>query len=314
MNYLKRVSRPPTSAPRRLARGMWRQSSKTPLCPATPRLDGRLALVTGGNAGIGLEISRGLAARGAEVIIAARNERNGEIAVREINCETGADLTYVGLDLSDLESVVGAIDEIAERRPGRSVDVLVENAGIWPRRRELSAQGHEIAFATNVLGHFALARRMINSGLLAEAARVVALTGDIYILANECTSDFEYRGERGCQLAYSRSKLGNLWFAAELQRLFPNLEVCIAHPGVIASDLGGLTGVFASVLKRLLFLDTRTGAQTPLICATQPGLERGGYYHNTMGRVIFAEDDPAADEVKAGMLWAHLDELAAGYV
>jgi NAD(P)-dependent dehydrogenase (short-subunit alcohol dehydrogenase family) len=293
---------------------MWRQSSKTPVCPDTPRLDGRLALVTGGNGGIGLEISRGLAARGAEVIIAARNERNGEIAVREIARETGADLTYLRLDLSDLESVVAASDEIAERGRGRPVDVLVENGGIWPRRREQSAQGHEIAFATNVLGHFALARRMIDGSLLADGARVVVITGDIYFLADECSSDFEYRGERGCQLAYSRSKLGNLWFAAELQRRHPNLEVCAAHPGVIASNLGGTTGGFASLVKRLMFLTTESGAQTPLICATQPGLERGGYYHNTMGRVVFAEDDPAADEVKAGILWTHLDELAAGYV
>jgi NAD(P)-dependent dehydrogenase (short-subunit alcohol dehydrogenase family) len=270
--------------------------------------------VTGGNSGIGLEISRGLAARGAEVIIAARNGEKGGKAAREIAEETGVAPRYIHLDLSDLDSVVAATAAIGQRWQGRPVDILVENAGIWPRRHETSVQGHEIAFATNVLGHFALAQRMIDRGLLADDARVVVLTGDIYILAKECTSDFEYDGARGGQRAYCRSKLGNLWLAKELQRCHPKLAVTVTHPGVIASDLGGVTEGFASFMKRLLFLDTISGAQTPLVCATQPNLERGGYYHNTMGRVVFDEGDPAADATKAGTLWTRLHEVAAGYI
>jgi NAD(P)-dependent dehydrogenase (short-subunit alcohol dehydrogenase family) len=248
------------------------------------------------------------------VVIAARNGEKGERAAREIAEETGTPPSYVPLDLSDLDSVVGATAAIGEQWRGRAVDILVENAGLWPRRRGRSAQGHEIAFATNVLGHFVLARRMIDQALLADGARVVVLTGDIYILEEECTPDFEYDGARGGRRAYCRSKLGNLWFTRELQRCHRRLEVCAAHPGVIATGLGGVAGGMGALVKRLLLLDAISGAQTPLICATQPNLERGGYYHNTMGRVVFDEGDPAADAAKAATLWARLHEVAAGYI
>ena len=85
-----RVTRPSTSLVRRTAACMWRQRALTPVCPETPRLDGKLALVTGGNGGIGLETARGLARRGADIVIAARNEATGRRACDEIAQQTGA--------------------------------------------------------------------------------------------------------------------------------------------------------------------------------------------------------------------------------
>jgi NAD(P)-dependent dehydrogenase (short-subunit alcohol dehydrogenase family) len=280
----------------RLASGGRRQAARTPRCPELPRLDGRTALVTGGGHGIGLETSRGLARRGARVISASRRSRDEE-------------LEFIALDLSDLESVRRCTAELARRIGPAKLDILIANAGLWPMSHRLSAQGHEIAFATNVLGHFELIRTALQHGLLAPDARVVILTGDIYALTRDCTPDYRYRSALGGMHAYCRSKLGNLWHAAQLAERHPELRVYSAHPGVIASDLGG-GGVLMAAVKRPLMLSTEDGAQTTLFCATQPDLESGAYYHNTMGRVLLREDDPAADVERARRFWNLLEGLA----
>lgn len=312
MGYTARVTTPSKLMPVRLTSSIFRQAARTPICPDTPRLDGRLAVVTGGNAGIGLEISRGLARRGAEVIIAARTKSTAQAACTSIAQETGAMLHHVPLDLTNLETVSRGAEGLRNVARGRPVDILVANAGIWPTEYAKSAQGHEIAFAVNTLGHHLLVRRLLGQGSLTDG-RVVVLTGDIYIRASDCTSDFTYEGKGGGALAYSRSKLGNLWFAAELQRRFPEIEVYSVHPGVIASNLGGEATGFAAKMRDAMLLDVKAGAQMPLICATQPNLVRGGYYHNTCGLMKLPEGDPAADTQKAAALWSRLEELSAQF-
>jgi NAD(P)-dependent dehydrogenase (short-subunit alcohol dehydrogenase family) len=311
MEFTRRTTTPSTILPLRLARSIWRQSRLTPTCPEAPRLDGKLAVVTGGNAGIGREICRGLARRGAEVIVAARTRATAQTACLSIERETGATLHHVLVDLADLESVTAAVDALQAVTRGRAIDIVVNNAGIWPRQYATSAQGHEIAFAVNTLAHHVLIRRLLARGLVA-AGRVVVLTGDIYVRARECTPEFKYEGAGGGAMAYSRSKLGNMWFAAELQRRHPELEVHVAHPGVVASNLGGEVTGFARTIRDMMMIGVEAGAQTPLICATQPNLARGGYYHNTMGHVILPESDPAADMQKAAALWERMEALSPG--
>src|SRR5690349_6240571 len=129
MDYATRTTTPAKALPLRLGRSIWRQAKLTPRCPDTPRLDGKLGVVTGGNAGIGKEIARGLAQRGAEVIIAARNTSTASAAATAISKETGAVVRQVPLDLADLVSVSAAADALAEVAAGRTIDVLVANAG-----------------------------------------------------------------------------------------------------------------------------------------------------------------------------------------
>lgn len=302
MDYANQTRTPP-AAPLRLLRCIWRQAAHTPVCPMTPRLEGKRALVTGGNAGMGLEISRGLAKRGAQVIIAARNASTAKEACRAIGAET---VTYLPLDLSDLESVVAATDQLKE-----PLDLVVANAGVWPREYARSAQGHELAFATNTLGHHVLLRRLLDRGLLTRA-RVVVVTGDIYLRARECTSDFKFEGQAGGAMAYSRSKLGSLWLTFELQRRYPELEACAVHPGVVLTGLGGTARGLSRFVQGLMMLDAVQGAQTPLWCATQP-IVRGAYYHNTMGRLTLSAQDPAASAEEANRFWLRLEELSAAF-
>jgi NAD(P)-dependent dehydrogenase (short-subunit alcohol dehydrogenase family) len=307
--FATRTTVPARALPFRLIGSVWRQRSRSVRCPDGPRLDGKRALVTGGNAGIGIEIARGLARRGAEVVIAARNAKTAAAAIDSIVKETGARVRHVPLDLSDLASVRSATDALGD---AGTIDVLVCNAGLWPQSHALSAQGHELAFATNTLGHHVLVRRLLEGKKLAPAARVVVVTGDIYVRARECTSDFVYEGRGGGALAYSRSKLGNLWFGFELQRRYPSLEVCVVHPGVIASGLGGEERPPGFFRDRVM-LDLQGGAQAPLWCATQP-IEKGAYYHNTLGRMALRAPDPAADPKAAEAMWARLEELGAAFL
>jgi NAD(P)-dependent dehydrogenase (short-subunit alcohol dehydrogenase family) len=286
------------------------QARRTPRCPDTPRLDGRLAVVTGATGGIGVEIARGLAARGAELILPCRNPRKGAAVLASLPATAGArPPQLVELDLADLDSVRRGAGEIAALAAGRRIDLLVENAGVWPSRPTQTRQGHEQAFGVNVLAHFALRRQLQRAELL-RGARVVILTGDIYVLEASCTPDYRWQGRQGGMHAYCRSKLGNLWIAAELTRRFPELTVHAVHPGVVATNLGGRAGAIGERLRRWITLSPEQGAQMPLCCATQDGLESGGYYHNALGRMRLPAGDPALDARAAQALWELCETLA----
>ena len=302
----------PRSALRRMLAASFGQARRTPRCPDTPRLDGKLALVTGATGGIGLEIARGLARRGAALILPCRNPARGGKVAEALRSDVGSQLEIdlVEMDLEDLAAVRRGTQAIARTAAGRSIDVLVENAGIWPQRYAETREGFEIAFGVNVLSHFVLRRSLAAAGVLS-AARVVMLTGDIYILASACTPDFRWSGRLGGMRAYCRSKLGNLWIGAELAQRSRGLEVAVVHPGVVATQLGGDVGALGKRFKERFMIPPALGAQMPLYCATQPGLESGGYWHNAHGRMRLAADDPARDGAAAAKLWETCEALAS---
>lgn len=301
---------PPHNKWIRLLVQMTGQQRKTKRCPPAPRLDGKRVLVTGATNGIGLEMARGFVDRGADLILPCRNLAKGTRVRDELQQRAGGKsrIELVPMDLADLRSVESAATQIAALAP--RVDVLVENAGVAEHHRTLTPQGHEVTFGTNVLGHFLLRRRLLERGVL-PAARIVAVTGDIYVLQSDCTTDYPWKGTRGGLMAYCRSKLGNLWISAELQKRHPELTVVSVHPGAIDTDLGGkATGILAWY-KRTFMIDAETGAQTPLLCATQDDLRPGGYYHNTYGLLRLHADDPARDATAAARLWDLCERLTA---
>ncbi|MEM9304376.1 MAG: SDR family NAD(P)-dependent oxidoreductase [Pseudomonadota bacterium] len=293
----------------RLMRCMVAQRRRAVSYPPAPDLGGRTALVTGGTGGIGLETARGLLDCGATVVITARNAARAESTMSQLTDGHGARaarLAVVSLDLADLATVPAAAEAIRDRLQGAHLDILVENAGMQPHQHALTAQGHEIAFGTNVLGHFVLRRALADT--LASDARVVIVTGDIYLLQRECTSSFAYGGPLGAMRAYCRSKLGNIWIARELQRRRHELSVGIVHPGVVATGLAGASGLTEWIMNRML-LSPREGARTSLFVAAQPTITPAGYYHNTRGHVRFSDGDPALDEAGARRLWEECERL-----
>lgn len=293
-----------------MAGAVWLQGSYNPVCDFTnnEEVQGKFIIVTGGALGIGYETSLELFKRGARVLIASRNEANLVKACASIKAaipQSNGSIDYFLLDLGDLDSVVSFTKRVLTLggAAGPIVDMIVENAGVWPRQHSLSKQGHEMAFAVNVLGHHLLRRRLIKMELLKPEARIVTVTGDIYVLASEASPDFVYEGEG--QMAYCRSKLAVNWVFNEFHRRNPSFFTCLVHPGVVATELAGDNVGVTAAIKAAILLDTQQGAQTSLICATAPKelLVNGAYYHNTCGLMTLSADDAASDLVKSTAMW-----------
>ncbi|QZT37163.1 SDR family NAD(P)-dependent oxidoreductase [Halosquirtibacter xylanolyticus] len=294
-----------TNKARRLFNCIWRQKSKTPVCPMEPTMNGMIIAITGGNRGIGLETTKGLIARGAEVIILARSGKTVASFVQESKGRAH----FVSLDLADISSVEKTIEDLKLILNGRKIDKLINNAGIAlnePHR--LSPQGYELTFAVNVLGHHALFVQCDTASLLSPKVQIIAVTGDLYIQAEACTPDYTYKGNSG-NAAYARSKLGVMWWAYECSRLFPNYQVNIVHPGAVLTGLGGGAGPIARSILKSITLTPKEGAQMSLICATQPEIESGAYYHNTVGQAVLSKDDIALDRKKSRDFWNMLDQI-----
>ena len=187
----------------------------------------------------------------------------------------------------------------------KPLDILIENAGIMPVKYSENPQGHEISFGTNVLGHFALRAGLLR-GCLSGKARVIILTGDIYVFG-QLFPRF-HGARRPAASIYNRNKLGNFWVARELQRRYPRLNVFIVHQ-VVATNLGagGRSGDETAFVDR-----SNCGCQTSLICATQPDLAYGSYYHNVYGEVELTNADPAMNDWEARQFWNACARLSKG--
>ncbi len=295
---------------RRILSCMIAQGRRTQVCPIQPRLDGKLALVTGGTGGIGREVVRGLARRGADVVVAARGHADTAAECSSWSEETGAKIHFIRMDLGSVPSVLAAASSLKAAFPDRELAILCANAGVVPRRAAQNLDGIETAYATNCLGHQVLIRTLLDRGLMARGARIVVTTGDIYVLASACTADYSGSGWP----AYCRSKLGNLWQVAWLAQSYPDQTFVAVHPGVVATGLEGPTTGLAGAFKRWLFLSPEAGAQASLIAATQPNVDSGSYFHNVHGWMRLSAADAARDQTGLRAFAEQLEHLSAPHL
>jgi len=312
--FVNKITKPPKNTFFRIFKAIWRQKAKTPICPNQLNLNGKLVLITGGNNGIGLETSKGLAARGADIIILARSEIKTKQAIEEIQKENSVKVSFYKADLADIDSIINAVKEIANTFSVRKIDMIVTNAGITPNGYSTSVQGYEKVFAVNVLGHHILFKACIENSLLRNDANIISIAGDIYIVSKKSTPDY-FTKKENITNAYSQSKLGVMWWGYALGRKHQHFSVNLVHPGVVATGLGGgKHGLIRRFIRKNLMISPKEGAQTTLICATQPNIINGGYYHNTMGQVILHQDDPAVDYEKSEKFWNLLEDIALIYL
>ncbi|MGH8461934.1 MAG: oxidoreductase [Stenotrophobium sp.] len=207
-----------------------------------PRLDGRRALVTGAAGGLGYETALGLAARGAQLILADRNVEGGKSALDRIRAQLpDARVEFHAIDLADLAGVRKFAEALnADALP---LDILVNNAGILPPlQRRVTTDDFELKFGINVLGHFALDGLLLPSLLLSAAPRVVWVSSLVHRHAKIDFDDLQ--GERSYepQRAYNQAKLACLMLALELDARAKKSAVPLAgiaaHPGVARTPLG----------------------------------------------------------------------------
>jgi NAD(P)-dependent dehydrogenase (short-subunit alcohol dehydrogenase family) len=215
--------------------------TRNDLTVTVPDLSGRLAVVTGSNSGLGLGLTTRLAAAGAEVVMAIRNRAKGEAAVEQIRATVPtAKLTIKSLDLSSLESVKALGDEL--NAEGRPIDILVNNAGIMqPPTRETTADGFELQFGGNHLGHFALTGHLLPLLRAASNPRVTSLSSLAARMGGINFDDLQWEKRYNPTKAYAQSKSANLMFALELDRQSQRggwgIMSNAAHPGFAKTNL-----------------------------------------------------------------------------
>lgn len=259
-------------------------------------LTGRTFLVTGGNTGIGLATAKELARRGGRVHIACRSQEKGRAAVAAIAAQTGGDAAgFLPLDLADLASVRACASAFLAL--GEPLHVLVNNAGVGGVRG-LTADGFELAFGINHLGHFALTAALLDHLVASAPARVVTVASDSHYQAKGI--DFEAlrrptRSRTGLP-EYAVSKLCNVLFSQELARRTEGSGVttCALHPGVVASDIWRRVPWPLRPLVTMRMLSTEQGARTSVYCATAPELAgvTGRFYDNCRERDASAVATP----------------------
>lgn len=280
-----------------------------------PELDGKVALVTGANSGIGLEASVGLARLGARVLLACRNPAKAAAAQREIISRSGRDsVEIVPLDLASLASVRACAAAVRERTD--HLDVLLNNAGLVVRKRSTTSDGLETTFGVNHVGHFLLTAEL--DGLLRATphARVVNVSSDAHKFVGRGIpfDDLQHERHYSPFIVYGRSKLANILFTRELARRLAGSGVtanCL-HPGFVASNFGrdDRLGNVAMQLGRPFAISAERGARTSIFLASSPTVSgaSGGFYYKCALRTPSAK---ARDDAAAARLWSVTEALIA---
>jgi len=246
-----------------------------------PGQQGRLAVVTGANTGLGFQTAQALATRGASVVLAVRDiEKGKHAAARIAGTAPGANVTVQPLDLASLESIRAAAGELRAKHP--RIDLLINNAGVMFPPKQTTRDGFELQFATNHLGHFALTGLLLEQLLPVPGSRVVTVSSLGHRLQARINFD-DLQGERSYRrvAAYGQSKLANLLFTYELQRRLSGAHTTIAvaaHPGFATTELTRNSPATAATIARLFSQKAAMGALPTLRAATDPGVLGGQYY------------------------------------
>ncbi|BDZ48521.1 short-chain dehydrogenase [Frondihabitans sucicola] len=277
----------------------------------------RVAIVTGGNTGLGFETARMLAARGATVVLAVRDVEKGRRAAARM---TG-DVAVQALDLTSLESVRSAAADLRASHP--RIDLLINNAGVMYTPKQTTVDGFELQFATNHLGHFALTGLLLDQLLPVPGSRVVTVSSTGHrIRAAIHFDDLNWERSYSRAAAYGQAKLANLMFTYELQRRLAGHGTTVAvatHPGVSNTDLARNTPAALrlplTVLAPLLTQRPEMGALPTLRAATDPAVIGGQYYgpgdrRETRGypKVVTSSPD-SYDQDTQQRLWTVSEEL-----
>lgn len=283
-----------------------------------PDQTGRTVVITGANSGLGLQATEALTAAGARVLMACRDTARAELAREGLSRSERAEV--VELDLADLGSVRAAGEALATREP----DVLINNAGIMNVPLGRTAQGHEMQYGVNVLGHFALTQQLVP----ALTDRVVWLGSIMHKLGSIDLDDLDWNRRRYVPAtAYAASKLACVMLAYEQQRRLDAagsaIKAVAAHPGYSATNLQYHSGsraqdLFMRAAEKIPFLvqPAERGVLPELHAATVEDLPGGAYVGpDGLGELtgyptLVGSTRASRDEAVAAALWDRCEELA----
>lgn len=291
------------------------RSRKAKLDPIAVDMRGKVCAVTGANSGIGKEIALALARMGATVVLVCRSESRGQAALSDIKAQTGNDaVSLVVADFSSQQQVRDAAAQILDQFD--RLDVLVNNAGVTPWERRLTAEdGLELIFAVNHLAPFLLTNLLLDRLKATAPARVVTVSSGAHRRVALDFDDLQNEQQYAPFDVYSQSKLANVYFTFELARRLEGTGVtanCL-HPGVVSTalfrHLPPLIGTAVKIARPLL-LTPAQGADTAVYLAAAPEVaEVSGRYFERREAV---ESSPVSQDVAAARrLWEVSEALTA---
>ncbi|XP_023026510.1 retinol dehydrogenase 13 [Leptinotarsa decemlineata] len=261
-------------------------------CNSVARLDGKTAVITGANTGIGKCTAKDFFERGARVILACRNEGKGQQALTDIQESCGGRenvgyLKLMHLDLSSLKSVRAFAAKVIDSE--NKIDLLINNAGVMMCPESRTEDGFEMQFGTNHLGHFLLTLLLLPKICQSVPARIVNVSSVAHCVPSSIDlSDLNWNSRPYSAIgAYQQSKLANVLFTKELARKLKennieNVTVYSLHPGIIKTELGRHLRLrwLWSIVGKFLLKNPEQGAQTQIYCAVDENCasESGLYY------------------------------------
>ncbi|GLV37180.1 uncharacterized protein CBL_01990 [Carabus blaptoides fortunei] len=284
------------------------------------RLDGKTAIITGGNTGIGKETAKDFYLRGARVLILCRNEEKAKNAIEEIkkDCEKNenkGEIVQKYLDLEILFCVRTCANEILIEE--NRIDILVNNAGVFGHSEHKTKDGFEMHFGVNYLGHFLLTFLLLPKLRQSKNAKIINLTSVIHKVpywgGKLDLDDINLEKKPySSMMGYVQSKLELILFTKELDRRLKraninNVSVYSVHPGVVATEIGRNFNVYVyglhwiwKILSQTVLISPKQGAQTTIYCAISDGIESGLYYSNC---AVSNPSSVTEDEEKSAKLW-----------
>lgn len=257
----------------------------------TPSLEGKVALVTGGNSGLGLASVKAFASKRAHVILAARDKTKAEKAIQEVlSNNPSASVEFLLLDLASQKNIKAAADTVSRRFP--KLDFLMNNAGLMAMPELKTEDGFESQFGVNHLGHWTLTGLLMENLLSAPSARIITVTSSAHhLISNINFEDPHMRKKYSPWNAYSQSKLANYFFALGLHNLFTeqkqSAKSFLAHPGLSHTNLqietqrqgaAGLVGKASEYLAAKVGMEPEVGALPQIRAALDPKAQSGEFY------------------------------------
>jgi len=279
-----------------------------------PDLSGKVFIVTGGNSGIGQETVKALLQHNAKVYIAGHSKERCEIAIRELRNQTGKEAIFMDIDLANLGKIKMAVAEFQKLEP--KLDVLINNAGVMlPDPKAITADGYDLQFGVNVIGHFYLTKLLMPTLLAADNPRIVNVSSAGNLLTKgldfESFKDGQKRQQADPFDLYNQSKFANVVVAKEFARRYGDRGIVSTslHPGMIVTNISrDMTPKIVVKISALLSYSADKGALTSLYAATSPETaDANGKYLLPWGRI--GKPNPQTQDAETGIkLWNWLEE------
>ena len=271
-------------------------------------MEGKRVLITGGNSGIGIVTARELAKQGAEVILACRDSAKTADALKVINAGASTPAINLPVELDNLQSV----RDLAASFLGRydRLDVLINNAGVFPPKQRMTVDGFEMQIGVNHLSHFLLTHLLLDCLKASAPARVVTVSSKLHKSGKIDVDVFKGYAKYNSQAAYNDSKLANVLFAVELARQLEGTGVTsnVLHPGAVATDIiRDLPWMLRKIIG-LIFISPEKGALTTIMLASDPLLaDSNGKYFDQGALTDYSTQ--ADDQALCKKLWDVSAEL-----